>query len=498
MKNLNCYFVWILLLLLIANETNAQPLIWDKSYSFPSKNQDYFTSIFQAGNGDLYLAGITELGWYEYSPGFMCIDTNGYELWSRTFDFPGSYMKFTHTLLQLSENSFFSFCFNPLLDIPTKSNKNYKWRESNNDCRLLKLNGDGDTIFTKHFDNIGWVNDLIIDDGKLVAVGSTNYHEGGSNTYYSKTTLMVLDTNGTMLLREEFLTDIDSRANSIVKNLNGNYLITGCTTEEFYYFGYFDSPDKMFVIEVDTLGNLLTEYFSDIEYSEGKKIIVCEDGNHAIVGDGLNPTESTIDITLWKFDIGNNLLQTAFSGLPRADKAYGIKQTPDGGFIICGSIVPMSSTNWNRTFFYMKTDYDGNEEWHTNNVAPNNCAYDVLINNNSGYYIVGKGAGQARLVKADLEGNGLITTSIEGPDISNANLFEVFPNPGKNNFTIKNPNPGNKFAFSLFNFSGNKIIDTEGHISSLNINTVALPPGLYFYQISIDNTVSRTGKWLKE
>jgi hypothetical protein len=498
MKNLNCYFVWILLLSFIVIETNAQPLIWDKSYSFPEKNQELFTKFLQTNNSDLYLAGYAEFGWYGYSPGFMRVDTNGGEIWARNYEFANSYMQFTHTLVQLSENSFFSFCFNPLLDIPVKSNQDSKWPELINDCWLLKLDGNGDTIFTKHFEDIGWVNDLIIDNGKLLAVGSTNYHEGGPDTYFSKTTLMVLDTNGTMLLREEFLTGLDSRANSIVKNENGNYLITGCTTEAFHYFGYFDFPDKMFIIEVDAMGNLLTEYFSDIEYSEGKKIIVCGDGNYAIVGDGLNPVESTIDIVLWKFGEGNNLLQTTFSGLPREDKAYSIKQTPDGGFIICGSIVPMSSTNWNRTFFYMKTDHDGNEEWHTNNVAPNNCAYDVLINNNSGYYIAGKGAGQARLVKADLEGNGLITTSIEGPDISNVNLFEIFPNPGSGHFTILNPCTGSKYGFSLFNIFGNKIIDTESHNENLIIKTSKLPPGLYFYQISIDKTVSQTGKWIKE
>lgn len=498
MKTQNILFVWLLFQLFLFTELNAQPLIWDKTYYFPEKDDDYFIKMLQVENSDIYLAGYAEFGWYEYSPGFMRIDTNGNQLWERSFDFPDSYMQITHTLVQLSENSFYSFCFNPLSNIPIKSNVNYKQQEITNDCWLLKLNSDGDTVFKKHYENIGWVNDLIIDNGKLIAVGSTNYHEEDPDIYLSKTTIMVLDTTGTMLWREEYLTDLDSRANSIIKNEQGNYLITGTTTEFFDHFGYFYHPDKMFLLEVDTLGNLLTEYYSDIEYSEGKKIIACEDGNYAIIGDGFNPEVNMIDIVLWKFDTENTLLQTTYSGLPRADEAYSFKQTPDGGFIICGYIIPLSSPNWSSAFFYLKTDNDGIEEWHTNNVQPQNCAYDVLINNNSGYYIAGKGANQARLVKADLEGNGLITTSVEGPYFLNSNLFEVYPNPGKNILTIKSVNPGYRYSFSLVDFFGNKVVDTDGKSGSLKINTALLPNGLYFYQITNDYGCCQSGKWIKE
>ena len=497
MKHHSLYFIWFLFQLLVFTELYSQPLTWDYNYSYPEKDDGYFTKVLQTGNSDLYLAGYAEFGWYEYSPGFMRIDTNGNKLWSFTYDFPDSYQLITHTLVKLSENSYYSFCFNPLTPIPINTKLNSKQQEIANDCWLLKLNSNGDTIFAKYYENIGWVNDLIVDSGNLVAVGSTNYHEEQSIHYYTKTTILVLDTNGTFLWREEYLTDLDSRANSIMKNEQGNYLITGTTTEDFDHFGYIYHPDKMFLLEVDSLGSLLSEYFSDIEYSEGKKIIVCEDGNHAIIGDGFNPTENNKDIILWKFDSGNTLLQTTFSGLPRTDEAYCIRQTPDGGFIICGYIIPLSSPNWSPAFFYLKTDNDGNEEWRWNNEGSYNCAYDLLINNNSGYYFAGNGY-DAKLVKTDIIGNGLITSFDGDPYFFNANLFEVYPNPGNDIITIKSARAIHQYSFSLFDLFGNKISDTDCHSGSLNVNTTLLPKGLYFYQITMDNGITQSGKWIKE
>ena len=497
MKTYRLYFVWLMFQLLVFTELCSQPLTWDYNYSYPGKDDGYFMKVLQTSNSNLYLAGYAEFGWYQYSPGFMKIDTNGNKLWSYTYDFPESYQLITHTLVQFSESSFYSFCFNPLTDIITKFNG--KQTEVTNDCRLLKLNSSGDTVFSKHYENIGWVNDLTIDNGKLIAVGSTNYYEELNITYYyTKTTILVLDTNGTFLWREEYLTDIDSRANSIIKNEQGNYLITGTTTESFDHFGYINFPDKMFLLEVDTLGGLLSEYFSDIEYSEGKKIIACEDGNHAIIGDGFNSSENGKDIVLWKFDTGNNLLQSTFSELPRTDEAYSIKQTPDGGFIICGYIIPLSSPNWASAFFYLKTDINGIEEWHRNNEMSYNYAYDLLVNNNSGYYFAGNGSNKAKLVKTDLAGNGLITSSDMDSSFSNTYFYKVYPNPGTNDITIISTVPGNGYTFSLIDIYGTKIIDTDCHSFNLKMNTSLLPAGLYFYQISCENGYRQSGKWIKE
>jgi len=447
-------------------------------------------------NSDLYLAGYAEYGWYKLSPGFMRIDTNGNKLWSSTFDFPDSYHLMTHTLVKQSEDSYYSFCFNPFFDIITESN-NVK-QEPANDCWLLKLNGDGDTVFSKHYEEIGWVNDLILDNDYLITVGSTNYFEEDSLLpYFTKSTVLAIDTNGTFIWRKEFLSDQDSRINSIIKNEQGNYVITGTIALDFDHFGYLNNPDKMFLFEIDMSGNLLFEYFSDIEYSDGRKIIISDNGNYAICGDGLNPNNSSQDVILWKFDNNFNLLLSNFSGLPGADESFSFKQTPDGGFIFCGDYHP-PGTSWSQTFFYLKTDYNGNEEWHRNNEMSSNHAHDVLVNDPLGYYVAGYGLNHAQLVKTDLEGNGLILPIGNETLFPYTNIFKVSPNPGNYEITIESLLPENEYSFSLFDLFGNKTIEIDGKSTKLKVNTSILQPGLYFYQITNESGYRQTGKWIKE
>jgi len=496
MKTRYLLFVVFLMQFVVIAEMFSQSLTWDKKYSFPGYGRSQFYKVLQTQNSDLYLAGYAESALYQCSPGFMKIDTNGNKLWSKTFNFPDSYTIITHTLLQSTANSYYSFCFNTMEDIIIKQNGK---QEVTNDSWLLKLDNNGDTLFAKHFDEIGWVNDLILDNGKLVAVGSTNYIEEiqDINYYFTKTTILAIDTNGTFLWRKEFMTDFVSRANSIIKNSQGHYLITGTTTLDSSGFGYIGFPDKMFLLETDSMGNLLSAYHSDIESSEGKQILSCEDGTYAVIGDGYNDTEFKQDIVLWKFDAENNLLQSSFSQLPRADKAFRFKQTPDGGFVVCGSIVPMSSPNWSPAFFYMKIDQDGLVEWYQHNESSNNCAFDLLINNQAGFYFVGQSGARAILVKTDLEGNGLIVSIGQHENPKTGNRFKVFPNPGQNEITITVPNAAGYFSFSLYDLCGRELIKTAYHPDNRKVNTTNIAGGFYTYKITGDG-YTQSGKWIKK
>jgi len=497
MKSRYLFFVVFLMQFVGIAEMFSQPLTWDKKYSFPGYSRSQFYKALQTQNSDLYLAGYAETDFYQHTPGFMKIDTNGNKLWSKTFDFPDSHTLITHTLLQSSANSYYSFCFNTFEDIIVKQNGK---QEVANHSWLLKLDNNGDTLFAKHFDEIGWVNDLILDNGKLVAVGSTNYIEEIQDMDYvfTKTTILAIDTNGSFLWRKEFMIDTISRANSIIKNSQGHYLITGTTTLDTIGFGYIAFPDKMFLLETDSLGNLLSAYHSDIESSEGKQIISCDDGTYAVIGDGYNNTEFGQDIVLWKFDAENTLLQSSFSQLPRADKAFRFKQTPGGGFVVCGSIVPMSSPNWSPAFFYMKIDQDGLVEWYQHNESSNNSSFDLIINNQAGFYFAGQSGASAILVKTDLEGNGLMVSIDQHENLKTDNRCKVFPNPGQDEITIKLPDADGYFSFSLYDFCGRELIKTAYHPDSWKVNTTNIAKGLYTYKITGKDGYTQSGKWIKK
>ncbi len=201
---------------------------------------------------------------------------------------------------------------------------------------------------------------------------------------------------------------------------------------------------------------------------------------------------------MWKFDTELNLISNAFSEIPRADKAYRFKQIADGGFIICGSVVPLSSPNWSPAFFYMKTDIDGTMEWYHQNESHNNCAHDLLINNTSGYYFAGKSSSRARLVKTDLEGNGMIVSINPNKNTIEGKLFKVFPNPGHNEIMITGSDMDGQLNISLFNLYGRELINTACFNNQCKVHTTNIPQGLYYYKISRNDEILQSGKWIKE
>jgi hypothetical protein len=92
------------------------------------------------------------------------------------------------------------------------------------------------------------------------------------------------------------------------------------------------------------------------------------------------------------------------------DYAHCVVQTGDGGYALAGYRDPL--VIWKGDFLLVKTDMDGGEEWNkTYGGTDNDCAFSLVVTNDSGYALAGYtesfGAGDADfwLVKADSSGN---------------------------------------------------------------------------------------------
>ena len=489
--NLISIFCAVVCSIVMLQGLNAQPLTWEKSYWFPEMSYSHFTKIIPLADGDLLLAGYGNFAWAYFNPGFIRVDSNGVVKSSVQHHLNGSFEQITHTLLQLNDSDFYSFSFNPNIPIPVKQNTlgfepiNHSW--------LLKLNADGDTLSTCYTDSIGYVSDMICHNGLLIAVGSTNY-EVEPWEFESKTTLLITDTLGNQMLRQEYFPDLNSRANSILRLENGNYMICGSTALNFHTFDIYH-PDQMFLLETDSAGNVLWTYFSDISYSQANQIIQCDDGSFVIIGDGYNPAVSNRDIILWRMNADKEILEPQFYHFSVTDRARSIKQTPDGGFIVCGDIWIIGPPS-HSVFFYMKLDADGLLEWYTHNQGNDHLANDVILNGEHGYYIAGYGV-DAKLVKSDLLGNGLI---LSAENLSNPYTFpgfKVFPNPGSHYLIVSGKQAPSAFYFKLYNNLGEPVISKELGKTQTIIDTNRLPAGLYFYRIFSGNNPPESGVWIK-
>lgn len=85
--------------------------------------------------------------------------------------------------------------------------------------------------------------------------------------------------------------------------------------------------------------------------------------------------------------------------------------------------------------------------------------------------------------------------SIDGFD--NENKVQVFPNPTRDNWTIKSNNQ-NISSVKVFDILGKKVLSISPNSNEININVSSLKQGLYFAQIKTNTNNSQTIKLLKK
>lgn len=94
--------------------------------------------------------------------------------------------------------------------------------------------------------------------------------------------------------------------------------------------------------------------------------------------------------------------------------------------------------------------------------------------------------------------DGLIVgTGEELPNISVQDAI-VYPNPGNEYFNIQSGPQINGAVFELFDLSGNLVLTTTLDERLENISSIKLSSGTYPYQITFQNKIVASGKWVKE
>ena len=169
-------------------------------------------------------------------------------------------------------------------------------------------------------------------------------------------------------------------------------------TEEFREFVFIaDGGDGFvgFIMKIDAKGSV--EWEKPIDAPQGTKVREISRG-YAIcscVWTQTEGTEANQDFCLMETDDrGNTLWRKAFGG-SRPDHLYDFDVTKDGGYILGGHTLSYGVKNWD--YLLMKVDGDGKEEWHKTFGQPRGYdaryihdeAYGVRQTPDGGYILAG-------------------------------------------------------------------------------------------------------------
>ncbi len=348
-------------------------------------------NIFIAGGTNINLNGVINSG--DEDAFLIKLDSDGNEIWTKLFGTDKEDLAYS---VNVSEDGFV------YLSGETKGDLNGVINSGDEDAFLIKLDSDGNEIWTKLFgtqySEIPWFSN-IDNYGNILLGGETAgnlngeinngiIEEDGNILDSEDAFLIKVDPDGNEIWTKLFGTEGGEELFSAVTSNDGSIYITGETRSD--HFGSSEPYSFIqdgFVAKLEPNGNKIWESsfgtgFLDIQDSEElQKLDQSDTSSYAIDIDNdgfiylagvtnlnLNGqiNQGSDDAFLMKFDQDGNKIWTKLFGTESYDYASGLKVDDDGNILISGGTYGNLNNQDNHgegDGFVIKLDQNGNEIW---------------------------------------------------------------------------------------------------------------------------------------
>ena len=315
-------------------------------------NDEFGASVQQTADGGYIIAGEKEGPQNPWGPAFgrnvllIKTDTFGIQQWQKQYSFADTTDDFGYSVQQTNDGGY----------IILGQTKDYvSWDE---DIYLIKTDGNGDSLWTKTFEGVGWTCGYSVQqttDGGFVITGE----------YFSDVCLIKTDGSGNEQWNKTFGGTGYDIGRSVQQTTDGGYIITGSTP------GYTSGGNgyaDVWLIKTDGNGDSLwTKTFGGLNQDFGYAVQQTNDGGYIITGwtasFGNGGNDGGYDVWLIKTD-GSGIEQWSQTfGGTNDDMGYSVQQTTNGGYIIAGetrSLGNFGGSPLGVDVYLIKTDGQGN------------------------------------------------------------------------------------------------------------------------------------------
>jgi hypothetical protein len=266
-----------------------------------------------------------------------------------------------------------------------------------NDFALLKMQSNGDTLWSKIFpnDSSEWIHSFEFSeyDSGIIMVGSSDINKKLKETDIE---ICKTDKAGNLLWTKYYGGEGNDIGHDLISYKNDQIIIIGRKddlekdTRSLWILCINNSGDTIWTKEERCL----------VDIAEAEKIIKTKDGGYVIVGNLIKNGNNDIWIT--KFDEAFNVVWCKLYDFGDSDLGHAIANVDDG-FIVTGSIYNDTSEY---DLIIMKINKNGDKQWHRivnwhGNIPSENIpvdgsyqvGYDIITKNNEyitvGYYMPG-------------------------------------------------------------------------------------------------------------
>jgi len=464
--------------------------IWTSKFGADGQNLAY--SIQQTSDNGFILAGKRESpGTGDYDFLLIKTDVNGKEIWSKTFG--GNAMDEAAAVRQTFDDG---YIIAGITRIESGINPQV--------C-LLKTDANGDSLWEQTFGGSSieraWAVEQTADSGYILTGLTYSYGHGNSDVW-----LLKINSDGELVWTKTFGSDQLEEGYSVQQTEDLGYIICGFT--DSFGAGQTDA----YIVKTDENGELeWSNTYGGPFFDYGYCIRETIDG-YIITGEKSNGNSEPSDVWLFKIDKSGNQIWSRTYGGAETQIGSSVTLTDDGGYMIAGYSYPYTNDLGNSEVWIIKTDAQGNSVG--NKLLGEDgldIATDIIHTKDNGYAICGyTERANSPIVKVLLIKLAPITTEINSEkSIFNDSweLMQNYPNPFNPITTIKYSIPlleTQNFASQQQNIATVqlKVYDILGKEVATLVNKKQAPgnyeiefdasslsSGIYFYTMRANNFI---------
>jgi len=300
---------------------------------------DFGKSVQQVSNGGYIIGGYTNInnpGYPAKSVAFLLrTESSGHELWYQPY---GNWYRNSFNSVQQTTDSGYIACGAT------------EWSYNNSDVYLVRTDSQGNELWFRHFGGSGWeiaysVQQTI--DGGFILCGDTDYNDTDYSDYY----LIKTDEQGNEEWSNTFGGNNRDVAYSVQQTTDGGYII--CGDSHPGGSGYYN----ILLVKTNQQGEEeWSRIYGGSYFDMGRCVRQTSDHGFIICGSSAQYGYDNLDVYVIKTDTQGQEEWSQKFGQNAHDYGRVIKQTLDGGFIICGDRgFPITDND----VYLIKTDQQG-------------------------------------------------------------------------------------------------------------------------------------------
>jgi hypothetical protein len=289
----------------------------------------------------------------------------------------------------------------------------------NQDNFYIKLNADGDTVWTKAYGDYTHaesVSEFIrTSDGGYIIVGNK-----ARSPYPSLFFMLKLDENcDSVWAVISGDPDCQKGAGGIAEAYDNGYVFTGQCSQD-------NVGPQIAIIKTSTDGAILWEKYYGLAGTDMGYSIIRSDGGYMITGvsPSFNNQQFNSDLFLMKTDADGDTVWTKSYGGEQEERGSRIRKTADGGYVAVGYSKSFGG-GYTKDWYIVRTNADGDSLWTRVYGSPyEDVALDIKeLPDNAGFVVAGGmhyGQWDGCLLRLDANGDSLWAIAIGGED------YEIF------------------------------------------------------------------------